>query len=89
MDTTSRLRVHRFAMPRLEVGVVPKLKAEVEYDDDGPAMAGANYGRTIRRAEIIEIEADSAEVFREALNAHFKKHRSYQTIRRVGPVSSA
>jgi hypothetical protein len=53
---------------------------EVEYDDDGAAMGGANYGRTIHRAEIVEVQAAS-EVDAER-RACDKVAGHYRTIRR-------
>ena len=63
-------------------------RAEVEYDDDGASMAGARCG-TIRRAEIITIEAESADDFRRLLKETFTRDRYYSTIRRVGVVEEA
>lgn len=65
-----------------------KFRAEVEFDDDGPSMAGANC-KTIRRTEIITLDCDSMEQFAETLRNKFRKDRYYSTIRRVGNIEEA
>ena len=62
-------------------------RTEVEFDDDGASMAGANCG-SVRRAEIITIEAKSEDDFRRLLKEKFSRERYYSTIRRVGVVEA-
>jgi hypothetical protein len=62
-----------------------KFRAEVEYDDDGAAMAGA-CSQSIRRAEIIELLANDENDYRVRLEKEFKEKRYYSTIRDVRNV---
>ena len=65
-----------------------KIKAEVEYDDDGASMAGATCG-TLRRAKIITLDVQEKEDFMPALRLHFKEKMYFSTIRNVRNITEA
>jgi hypothetical protein len=65
-----------------------KIKAQVEFDDDGASMAGA-YGGSIRRSEVITFECPSKEAFNQCLQDMFKSNRPYSTIRRVDFINES
>lgn len=67
---------------------MPIYRAEVEYDDDGASMAGANCG-TIRRAGVFELEAKDKSFFADELRTYFRNNMHYASIRRIGNVLDA
>jgi hypothetical protein len=61
-----------------------KAFVEAEYDNDGPAMAGFNYGQTLRQAEIVEVDAETPQEAEQAVRKKFEEPGyKYHTLRRV------
>lgn len=65
-----------------------KFEVEVEYSDDGAAMAGANCG-SIQRAEIMIIECENKDQVEEKIKSIFSnKDRYFQTLKRIRKIKT-
>lgn len=66
--------------------MMKKYSVEVEYSDDGAAMAGASCG-TLRRAEIFTVNARDRQDAIEEIRQIFKESKPFCAIRRIGKIT--